>query len=360
MLTKRNKVWHYQTKIRGRTFKRSTGQTDKAKALRMVPEFERQARLRRELSAASPSSSLFQAIADETQRIEMDIGPRQAKRTSYGLMNFAKFVRDLPLERLPADILAQFQRHRIATAARSTVQKEVRSIQRLLRGRRHSVQKPPSLTLGAVHPNRAFTDAELHVVFQAASKRYRDLYLVLLTTGARLAEIVPSSRSAHVPLLKCEVDYDAGAVTIRTAKMKPGAAPAEPRLVHVPRETLDALRREAAQSFGPRVFRPLNKPARDFQGCLRRAGIPKMDPLGRKLTLHSFRHTYATLAAVAVGQNQFLLQRILGHRQISTTAQYCHPTAPKTVVNLGFLADRPSQGSQTGSQGGEREEKASA
>jgi integrase len=365
MLIKRNKVWHYQTKVHGRTFKRSTGQTDKRKAVEMATSFQCQARLLRQLSTTSPRCSLHEAIVEEVQRIEMDVGPGRAKRVKGCLMNFARWIgRDLALERLPGDTVTQYQRFRLARTARGTVKAEIGAVMRMLRGRPHSVQKPPAIGHGRFNPNRAFTDPELQAIFQAVTPRYRDLYLVLFTTGARLAEIVPSGRSAHIALLKGEVDYERGVVTIRTAKQKPGGRPSEPRMVHVPHETLDAIRREAAGTFGPHVFSPIHNAARDFQHCLRRAGVVRRDPLGRRATLHSFRHTYATKAAEVVGQNQFLLQRILGHAQIGTTAQYCHPTAPPILVDLGFLeagrTKRNTEGSQAGFQGGETEAKASA
>jgi integrase len=62
-----------------------------------------------------------------------------------------------------------------------------------------------------------------------------------------------------------------------------------------------------------------------------------MDVLGRKITLHSFRHTYATLMAQVVGNNPFLLKEVLGHQRITTTEQYCHPEAP--VIALPFDLD---------------------
>lgn len=55
------------------------------------------------------------------------------------------------------------------------------------------------------------------------------------------------------------------------------------------------------------------------------------------MTAHSFRHTYATLAAQMVGNNLFLVKQILGHTQISTTDRYCHPIAPAIVINLAAL-----------------------
>jgi len=360
-LIKRKRVWYFQTKIHGRTFKRSTGQTDRREALKMVPAFRHQVQLQRQLSTSSPRCSLHEVIVEEVQRIEMDVGAGRAKRVKCSLTSFARWVgRDLALERLPGDTVTQYQRFRLARAARGTVKTEIHAIMRMLQGRPHSVQKPPAIGHGRFNPNRAFTDPELHAIFQSATPHYHDLYLVLVTTGARLAEIVPSRRSAHIALLKSDVDDERGVVTIRTAKQKPGARSAEPRMVYVPCETLDALRRQAAQTFGPHVFSPIHNAARDFQRCLRRAGVVRLNALCERATLHSFRHTYATRAAQAVGQNQFLLQAILGHRQIGTTAQYCHPTAPPILVDLGFLRNGNTEGSQAGSQGGETEAKASA
>jgi len=64
--------------------------------------------------------------------------------------------------------------------------------------------------------------------------------------------------------------------------------------------------------------------------------VPKYDALGEKLTVHSFRHTYATLMAEA-GIDQFALKNVLGHAQLSTTDRYVHPTAPVLPFPLKAL-----------------------
>ena len=48
------------------------------------------------------------------------------------------------------------------------------------------------------------------------------MFLLMLATGARPAEIVPSHRSGHIALLKSEVLPDRGTVTIRSAKVIAG------------------------------------------------------------------------------------------------------------------------------------------
>lgn len=73
---------------------------------------------------------------------------------------------------------------------------------------------------------------------------------------------------------------------------------------------------------------------RDFDLVIKKAGIPKKDALGQKVTAHSFRHTYATVMAEAIGHNAFLLKEILGHKRLSTTEGYCHPTAPMMPIEL--------------------------
>ena len=78
--------------------------------------------------------------------------------------------------------------------------------------------------------------------------------------------------------------------------------------------------------------------SRDFDLILEKAGIPKVDELSRKLTAHSFRHTYATMMAEKTGHNPFLLKEALGHQQLSTTERYCHPTAPVLMPALDGIA----------------------
>jgi len=138
-----------------------------------------------------------------------------------------------------------------------------------------------------------------------------------------------------VALLESEVDLENRLITIRPAKLKPGSAPRD-RILPLPEELVEPLREQMRLVEEPHVFRRYVSSRRDFDSILRRAGIPKEDELGRKVTSHSFRHAYATLMTEAVGNSQFLLMKILGHSQISTTVRYCHPAAPLLRLNLGM------------------------
>ncbi|NQU45174.1 site-specific integrase [bacterium] len=91
---------------------------------------------------------------------------------------------------------------------------------------------------------------------------------------------------------------------------------------------------EARENPGPHVFPEVKNLFRHFDRLLKVARISKIDSLGRKLTAHSFRHTFATLMAESVGHNPFVLKQLLGHSQISTTHRYCHPKAAAPVIDI--------------------------
>jgi len=339
-LFRRNKIYHWQVHRNGKTIRRSTHETDNRRAQVVAKQFLEELRLRKELSSSLPPVTLSEAILSEVERIEADVNPRRAERVRQYLLNFEAWVgRDVALESLAPDTLTQYQRFRITSAARSTVQAEIRAIMRMLRGKPHNVEKPPSTGQGKTTPNRAFTVDELKRIFRVVTGWMRDLCLILLTTGARPAEIVPSLRSEHIALLKTEVDYAAGTITIRTAKQRAGER-GEPRVVQVPPATLDACKRQSQDTLGVHVFTAGSRNlAREFRAMLRHAGVSRIDALERKATLHSFRHTYATLAAQIVGMNPHVLQAALGHKTSAMTAKYCHPTAPAIVLDLGFLKE---------------------
>ncbi len=88
------------------------------------------------------------------------------------------------------------------------------------------------------------------------------------------------------------------------------------------------------------------------------------DPLGRKLTAHSFRHTFGTMMAQSVGSNPFIVKQLLGHSQISTTDRYCHPTPPAIVIDIAPYVSEMAEnqdelwGTSMGNKSGRAVEKA--
>ncbi len=322
--------WVYQCKVNGRTWARSTGQTDRQRAKKEIPRLEKLAQLHRE--QPNGSLKLAKAIVQEVARVEIDVSEERAYRVSVGLLNFRKFAGDIYLDQIDTALLEKYQRMRLTKVSRYTADSEICMVRKILRLSGFEVPKPTPKA-GRVTEQRAFTMKELKKFFQACPDRLRIPYAVMLVTGARPAEVIPSNRSKHVALLKREIDIEDMRITIRSAKSR--GRRGKIRVLPLPEELVEPLKRQMAQVKGQHVFKPFSNGPRDFDDILGKAGIPKYDELGQKLTGHSFRHTYATLVAEAIGHNPFVLKEILGHKRLSTTERYCHPTAPSIVPEIG-------------------------
>ena len=218
---RKSPTWHYQCTINGRKWSRSTGETDKRRARRKVPEL----RMLAELHKKRPEKSLklSRAIVAEVERIEADVSSRAAERTSHCLKNFLKWLgKDVLLEKISTDLLDEYQCSRLRRRSTSTVKKEVYAVRSLPRQHGFTAQKPRQ-RVGRRIEQRPLSNEELKQFFGACRhESCKTLFLVLLCTGARPAEIIPSTRSNHVALLKKEVDVEKGSVLIRTAKLKRG------------------------------------------------------------------------------------------------------------------------------------------
>jgi len=352
MLRKRGKYWHVQLKVNGKPWNRSTGETNLARARKVERDILARAQLLRERLHELPS--LDAAVVREVARIEADVSTRAADRADYCFDAFQRWIKkDIPLERIDTAMLEAFQRDRLKKASLSTVNKELCVMVRLLRLNGFAVNKPKAKP-GRATEQREFSEDELKLFFGHCTEDQKTLFLTMLATGARPAELIPSPRSGHVALLKNEVDTGRLTILIRSAKAMPGRK-GKARTVKVAEELMARLTVQAGKTKGHHVFPKAQNLFRTFNGILGKAGIDKLDPLGRKLTAHSFRHTFATRMAQAIGGNPFLLKEILGHTQITTTDRYCHMSGATPAVEVGgYLGATPGMDVNGGCQKQER------
>lgn len=149
--------------------------------------------------------------------------------------------------------------------------------------------------------------------------RDRAIFLVLLRTGMRVGELL----AARVQ----EVDLAESSFTIPKGKKNRRG-----RVVYLSAEAHGALsawladrRGEPTEPLFPgRWGRPLSYQAvrRRFKAALARAGI------ARSYGLHSLRHTFAT-EMLNAGLRLEVLQRLLGHDDLSQTQRYARLSAPR-------------------------------
>jgi integrase/recombinase XerC len=162
----------------------------------------------------------------------------------------------------------------------------------------------------------------------------RAILLTLLLTGVRRQELIR--------LDVRDWDEDAGLIRILDGKGRKG------RAVPVPASLAAALRqhmsvrvgRDSEALFVNQSGRRL-KPSslqRMFRRWLRDADLE-----GKGYTLHSMRHTFATLALRA-GVDLRALQELMGHEDLSTTARYLHTDARTKMQAAARLDDLLGQG----------------
>jgi integrase len=165
-----------------------------------------------------------------------------------------------------------------------------------------------------VRPSRAFTEDELQRLFAVAGRR-RLAYQMLLYTGQRKSEV----RSLMWNDLHLDEAKPYALFRESTTKDKDNrAVPLRPEIV----AELKAMRPkpEETHMLGKPIFW-FRWPTYDIlRGDLKRAGIERVDALGRSVHFHSFRKTWQTLG-VRYGINQRVAQEVLGHSDANLTAK---------------------------------------
>ena len=155
------------------------------------------------------------------------------------------------------------------------------------------------------------------------------IFRLLALTGARKTEITA--------LRWAEVDFARGRIVLASERSKTGAK--QIPLGDIALDELNALRERAAANGcdGPQdfVFPALRGevgPTIDVQSSWEKVRYDAELP---DVRIHDLRHTFASLA-VADGASLFLVGRVLGHTQPSTTARYAHvgDSPVRQVANL--------------------------
>ncbi|MCC6678260.1 MAG: site-specific integrase [Phycisphaerales bacterium] len=157
---------------------------------------------------------------------------------------------------------------------------------------------------------RALSPAEIRDLLDAAPPERAICYLLLVYTGLRRAE-AGQLKWAHLHL-----DGLNAHIELPPTITKSGHAEA----VRLVPELAAALRdhRGNASDRDP-VFAAIPSMP-DFRDDLADAGIEEVDARGRKVVLHSLRHSLATMLA-ASGVPMPVAQRIMRHRDIKLTAE---------------------------------------
>ena len=191
---------------------------------------------------------------------------------------------------------------------------------------------------------------EVQRLFSAVTNlKQKALFMVAYDSGLRLSEIIQ--------LRIDDIDSDRMVIRVCQGKGKKDRyARLTPTLLSVLREYWMAFRPETVLFPGatPNKTYDLATPGRLLKKACRKAGITK------RVSMHTLRHSFATHLLEA-GTNLRVIQQLLGHDRIQTTALYTHISleelrdAPSTV---DMLEDPPSPKDDDGTSSTESEEAA--
>jgi integrase/recombinase XerD len=241
--------------------------------------------------------------------------PRTIDAYVAAVAKLARHFRIAP-DQLSPEQVRQFQLHLVAQRVSFSLLNQVtaglRFFYAVTLGRPEVVQKIPYGRRPKKLPTVLAPD-EVNRLFEAAdSERARTLLRTAYALGLRVSELVA--------LRVEDLDAARGLVVVRQGKgAKDRLVPLSPRLLEELRAYWRRRRPRPWLFPGGRRGRPLTPAGvqRVVKRAARRAGLSK------PVTPHTLRHSYATHLLEA-GCDVLTIQRLLGHRDLKTTARYLH------------------------------------
>lgn len=341
---------------RGRRF-RSTKCTSRAKALKVVLEWETAARTRateiqihrvfsdihRTIHGVSLSSATVADFAAAwIQRKEGETAKATLAAYKRAIQDFVAHLRDRAHSDLssitPAEVASMRDKWAKGSAPK-TANNKLKALRVFFQSawRDGVIPENPASKVEAIKEDadktrRAFTLGELKSVLAAADEQWRGVILAGLYTGQRLADIVR--------LRWNQVDLVANQIALTTAKT------ARRQIIPIAKPLGDWLTARAGDDPTAPVFPTLHgrlerggpSPlSQDFHGILATAGLATPRTITRdksgpgrrarrprgELTFHSLRHT-ATSWLKASGASEAVARDIVGHDSAEVSRHYTH------------------------------------
>ncbi len=318
---KNSPFWHYDFQFKGRRFHGSTGQTGKTDAKRI------EAAKRREI--AQGPQKVEMTLDDACGVYWMHVAERQpsARTTSSQIKNLLKGIGvSVLLSEIDATVLTNFSFRRRADVSDSTVNRDLQCLRRIVKwcGENQNVAVPSitwrPLLFSEPEPRvRELSDEEDAALFQHLSDDLQPFVLFSLGTGVRLfgcrtlkwIKVNFSKQTAEVRI-KGGRTLDVALTTEMIALIANQPRVSEYVFTYVCRKNGNGRRKGERYPITQDGFRKRWKEA---------LTAAKIDDF----RFHDLRHTFATRMRRA-GGDLFVVQKALGHRDLTSTQRYSHVT----------------------------------
>ncbi|HEX3035163.1 MAG TPA: tyrosine-type recombinase/integrase [Thermodesulfobacteriota bacterium] len=254
------------------------------------------------------------------------------RRDKTSMQNLNRFFRSIHLPRLTTHLIEQFKIKRLSEGvAPRTVNIELTCLSHMLNKavERGYIKESPfkgiKLLTYEKKPPKFLTGEEVSKLLGAASPWLKPIIIVMLNTGIRDGE--------RRRLKFEDIDFKNKRILIRSSKAKDyRAIPMNEEVEKILKwlqenyipsnsiSTKSCLRKEHQKEY---VFcnedgSPVQHIKRAFRNACRKAGLRGASP-------HTLRHTFASHLVMS-GVDLRTVQRLLGHKSISTTIIYSHLT----------------------------------
>lgn len=322
---KRGKVWHVQYLENGKLVQRSLKTHSKRLAEIKLGEI----RLNQEkglLGLGRKPKSPDQAFNDFESEVFDKKSPPWQKRLRQLFRPFRQWVAekaDAAATDLSASDVERFLMFRREQVSPKTLNEELAIIRRFYRWARHReyITKDPTESVERMKPDpkpiRIFTESEIQLILKHATPTHRPFYQLLLFTGLRDGELRNLEWN--------DVDLNRRLLFVRLKedwqpKTRRG------RIIPMAGEALEVLRElphrgtHVFTTSRGRVWAPPRQPWCDL---LDRIQAKEGVSLHGQVSLHTFRHTFATFCLMS-GVDIKTVSEFLGHSSVKMTEKYLH------------------------------------
>lgn len=330
-LVQKRDVWYGVFTVRGRQKWIRIGRVSKTTAKTILAKLEGEKEKKTfGVSEATPIK-LFDFIVKYLSYSKTNKALGTYKRDELCSMHLKRFFKDIWLDKLTPHDIEKYKIKRLDDGVKArTVNIELRCLSNMLRKAvewSHLIDNPFSkIKLLKQHkkPPRFLTKEELKKLIDVATPRYKNIIKLLVNTGLRDSEL------RHIKLE--DIGFENRTMTVHAGKTKdfrvlPLNEEAYTELSFLRDKFYSTTRKpriimrtedQNIYVFCDEAGNPIKKLTSPITKTAKKAGLKGVSP-------HTLRHTFASHLVMS-GVDLRTVQRLLGHKNISTTMVYSHLT----------------------------------